>query len=152
MKITIEMDEYLPSEESLDDAIKATILQAVKTEVFASIKSRVDDQITREVKLAIESEMYKQISKSIKEYLKSWEIRKDTYSKEVMSITDWIKYKFETSNWSMNFSALLNEQVKIFTTEIKQRYDLMFGSQIIAKMNEQWFLKEWIAKLILDSK
>lgn len=71
MKITIEMDEYLPSEESLDDAIKATILQAVKTEVFTSIKSRVDDQITREVKLAIESEMYKQISKSIKEYLKS---------------------------------------------------------------------------------
>lgn len=37
----------------------------------------------------------------------------------------------------MNFGALINQRVKEFTDEIKQRYDLMFGSQIIAKMNEQ---------------
>lgn len=45
-----------------------------------------------------------------------------------------------------------NDCAKDFGKEMKERYDLLFASQLVAKMSETGLLKEDVAKLLLPNK
>lgn len=55
----------------------------------------------------------------------------------------------ETGN---SMEKLIKSLAKDFANEMKERYDLLFASQLVAKMSETGLLKEDVAKLLLPKQ
>lgn len=80
-------------------------------------------------------------------------IKKDRWSDELVSLQEYVSITFNKdfdNNYKKRLDNIVESKTKNICEEIKKRYDLLFASQLISKMNDQNMLKEDIAKLILD--
>jgi hypothetical protein len=47
---------------------------------------------------------------------------------------------------------MIETNTKLFSAEFKDRYDLLFASQLVSKMNAVGLLKDDVAKLLIDKQ
>lgn len=100
----------------------------------------------------LEQCMYEYIQKEVKDFISEGKIRKSSYNKEEILIKDWIKEKFTGDTGYNNTEKVIKSLAKDFGKELKERYDLLFASQLVAKMSETGLLKEDVAKLLLPKQ
>lgn len=112
----------------------------------------IETEITNVVKEQIEETLREQIQVLVADVISTGEIRVDSYSDNKIPIKDWIKKKFNGNCGYGSAENQIKELAKKFGDEMKQRYDLLFASQIVAKLDEHGLLKEDIAKLLIDKK
>lgn len=161
MKINIEVDlselyaEF--GEEggmSLSDQIKSEIIYRAKSEAMMLIgentKASIVQAISSELEKAKESLIYDVVRKFIQE----GSIKKRYGTNEPISMADYIKEDLERVYLSEGkVRSILDEVIKSssnsISAELKKRYDLLFASQIVTKLNENGFLKEDVAKILL---
>jgi hypothetical protein len=152
MKITIDLKDFWLDSDSnlLETELKKYITRSVRDEIFASIKYLIETEITNKVKESIEKDMIKKIGKIVDETIKNETLPWNYSSDPRVTIPEHIKNLFikDGRHWSSP-----NEQIKklgeVFANQMKERYDLQFASQLVAKMNENNMLKDDIAKVLL---
>lgn len=150
MKFTVEVDDFYLEEEELSHALSDYIKRDVVSQIQKSIKDRVEKQIEMEVKSTVEKTMYKQITSEIENVIKTGMTKSRKDSKEQVTLEQYTRECFYANSGWQNFDDIIKKLAQNFSTELKQRYDLLFASQIVAKLNENGFLKDDVAKLILD--
>jgi len=150
MKITIDIsDFYLDDEQDIESGLKSYIKSQCVSAIMQSIQSKVDDQITRQVKDTVEKTMYSRVTKAIESTMKQ-ESFKSRKGNGMVSIEEYVKETLEYTGGWQNFNDAITKIAKSHADEIKRRYDLLFASQIVAKMSENGLLKDDAIKLLLD--
>lgn len=154
MKFTVEIDEFWLDEDS--NGFEEELKESIKNDVCHQIKklmlTSIETEITNVVKEQIEETLKEQIQVLVADVISTGEIRVDSYSDNKIPIKDWIKKKFNGNCGYGSAENQIKELAKKFGDEMKQRYDLLFASQIVAKLDEHGLLKEDIAKLLIDKK
>jgi len=162
MKFSIELDEFWLDEDSdyLDKELKKSITNQIVSVIYGKIKDKVEDQIARQVKETVESIMYKKAALYMDECFQKGVIPTDVYEngrtvKKDLTLEEYVINKFKKdSGWSSpndKIEKMSKQFAEKFGQEIKDRYDLLFATQIVKKLDKEGLLKENIAKMILES-
>lgn len=154
MKLKVDLDDfYLDEEDDLVPAIKGFVVN----EVTSTIWDRVEEKIKQKILDLCNENIQKIIDEKIEMYLTEMldkeMIKKDRWSDELVSLQEYVLTAFNKdfdNNYKNTLGRIVEGKTKNICEEIKKRYDLLFASQLISKMNDQNMLKEDIAKLILD--
>lgn len=154
MKFTVELDEFWMDEDSgtLDEKLKSYVIHDVIMQIKSGIREKIETEISSQIQKQLEQCMYEYIQKEVKDFISEGKIRKSSYNKEEILIKDWIKEKFTGDTGYNNPEKVIKSLAKDFGKEMKERYDLLFASQLVAKMSEAGLLKEDVAKLLLPNK
>lgn len=154
MKFTVEIEEFWMDEDAgtLDEQLKSYIVHDVLMQIKKDIKEKIETEISFQVKQQFEHCMYEYIQKEVKDFISEGKIRTSSYNKEEILIKDWIKERFTGDTGYNNPEQVIKSLAKDFGKEMKERYDLLFASQLVAKMSETGLLKEDVAKLLLPKK
>ena len=149
MKISVDIsDFYLDEDQDIESGLKSYIVNTVIQEIQKSIKERVEKQITLEVKDVVEKTMYQKVTKAISEVIKT-AVFKRRGSNEMGTIEDYVKDCINyQSNWN-GFDEQIKKLAQANVKEMKDRYDLLFASQIVTKLGENGLLNNEAAKLLL---
>lgn len=153
MKFTVEIDEFwLDEDEDIEQGLKNHIITCVVSDIQKSISKKIEDQINRSVKNEIETSLTRNINNEIERLMKEGKVKGEYSSDPDLTLEEWILKRFtKASGWGSP-SELIEKLAKKFGDEMKQRYDLLFASQIVAKLNESGLLKEDVARLLLQAK
>ena len=153
MKITIDIsdaNEWIDEDTSLDEAIKTYIQKEVLSEIWKRMEKRIEEQITLEVSRHVEKNMYVKIQSIITDIIENDTITPRGYwNNQPVSVRDYIKNQFEQSSGWSSPQEKLKQLWKAFWDEMKSRYDIAFASQIVSRMQENWLLKDEVAKLLI---
>lgn len=155
MKFTIELDEFYieGGEDGVGGGdIEKQLKSHIVFDVVRQINEKIKDQVQRQITEKIVSEMKDTMALKIEEVLTKI-ITTETFvpygSKEEISISDYIKKQFEANQgWRSPYEAI-KSFAKTFGDELKQRYDMAFASQIVAKLHEHSMLTDDVASKIL---
>jgi hypothetical protein len=147
MKFTIEVEGFWLEDDQLQPALTRHIISDVVSQIHKSMKSKIDEHIAKEAHAQVEKSMYFHINAATKELCESGTISKN--GKQVL-LKDYIKSEFENNSGWRSPEEILKQLAKKFGDEMKQRYDLMFASQIVIKLKENGLLKEDAAKMLLS--
>lgn len=148
MKFTIEIEDFYIEEGDIESSLKDHIKADVVSQIYAKIKDKVDEHITRRVKADVEEKMHRFMNVAIEEIIRT---EKFTYNREEISLSDYIKKEFANNQSYRTPTETIQKLAKQFADEMKGRYDLLFASQLVAKMSNNGMLKEDVAKILLDS-
>ena len=154
MKFTVELDEFWMDEDSgtLDEKLKSYVIHDVIMQIKKDIKEKIETEISFQVKQQLGHCMYEYIQKEVKDFISEGKIRTSSYNNEEILIKDWIKERFTGDTGYNNPEQVIKSLAKDFGKEMKERYDLLFASQLVAKMSETGLLKEDVAKLLLPKQ
>ena len=152
MKFVIELDDfYLDEDCDLAPALKRYVIDEVIRNIYKKIEEKVQKQIDIEVKAMVEKTLYKKTSVIISDVLKNEEVVKPGNRSEKVKIGEYIRLLFvERGGWT-NPNDHIKSLADKFAKELKERYDIVFATHIVAKVNELGMLKENVAKLLLEN-
>lgn len=180
MKINVTVDlEDLYDEYGTEDggaSFNQQILDEINRKVHFEIwsefkKLALDDfktKINNELVSAKDEEIKRIVQKVFSDRkIKTREATKNNPEPEMITLFEYIQDKIEKDYFSMGNTAevLLRDKIRemqvsveknislaadSLSNEIKQRYDLLFASQLVAKMNQAGMLKDDVAKLLID--
>lgn len=150
-KITLE-DAWCDDQGNIEDGIKSHIINQLKRNVWETIKEEVKAEISKAVKEQIESEMKSQIAVAVASVMNSPDFKiAGVYSSDPkQTVEEYVAKQFDRHNGGYNsVRDRLDGMAKKHATEMKNRYDLLFASQLVAKMSDQGLLKEGVFKAIM---
>lgn len=153
MKITIDLEDFFLEEgDQLQDALKKHITWQVTQDITKSIKEKVDNEVAAAIRKQVVDGLNEQINSFISENIKTNLVKSYKDSSKLVPLQEYIAELFTyQSGWGTK-----SEEIKKLATqlgqEMKNRYDLLFASQLVAKMSETGLLKEDVAKILLTTK
>lgn len=159
MKINVQVDlsEFYSdeSEATFSEQIKEEIARNVRRQVYDSFKEKIGEEFNRAVIAEVEKQKEKLITDKLNELVVDAKLKKHYSSGEMISISQWLVVELE--RMQLNESKLrdyLNKQVetssKQISEELKKRYDMVFASQIVSKLNDNSMLSPLASKMLLD--
>lgn len=154
MKFTIEVEDfYLDEDKELAPALKSYIIREVVTTIDKGLQAKVEDAITKEVKAQVEQTLYRKIGTFVTECIANDKIKGRYSSSPEITLQEWVKQQFtETAREKAPTDESIRKLAVAFGDEMKKRYDLLFASQLVAKMKESGFIKEEAIALLLNDK
>lgn len=156
MKFKIEIDHFWLDEDSdLEPSLKKYIINEVVRKIEEKNRSIINNEINRIINKKVDDVIIPKINDIISEIMKQEKIyiSYTGYNKdnEEITIEEYIKKKFlKDSGWD-NPKESIEILAKQFSKELKDRYDIMFASHIVSKINEVGLLKEGAEKILLEN-
>ena len=134
MKITIDLEDfYIDENEHIEPELRKFIVRQAVLEINKNIEDKIKNQVFEEIKCLVNNILTKEVNQKVKSYLTEGKVKSRRNSSEI-SIEERIKEDYEYEHGY----GTMKEQVKIlakgFADEMKKRYDLLFASQLVAKM------------------
>ncbi len=158
VNVTVDLADFYSEEDgaSFSSQIKDSIAYQVKQEVLKDWKIQIMDEFSKSVKAEIEQQKESFITSVLTELICESKVKPRYGNKdELITIKEWMNDELERTTLSgSSLKDFLRKQTTAtsnrISKELKDRYDLLFASQIVSKLNENGMLKEDVAKLILD--
>ncbi|KZE77515.1 hypothetical protein AV926_14170 [Myroides marinus] len=160
LKIEVDLNDIYTEYEdevSITSLVKEEITSRIKKEAYEMFSKEAKEAFTNQVVRKIELDKDLVIKNTIKELFTNKKIFKNTYGGQLteMTLEEKITNELERNyNTESKFNDYFRKHFENCTTqiskELKERYDLLFASQIVAKLNEQGMLKEDVAKILLN--
>jgi hypothetical protein len=151
MKFTVEVsDFYLDEEGDIESQLKQFVIKDVVSQIQKSIESKINDAITLEVKDQVSKSLYRNIQKIVTEVISEGKIKGKNSRDGLVTIEEYIRLDIENNNGYYSPKEQIEKLAKQFGDDLKKRYDLLFASQIVAKLNENGFLREDAIKMLLQ--
>lgn len=153
MKYTIEVDDFYLEDGELEKNLKEEVIRQTMTAIWKQIDKKVEDQIERTVKNEVDNKLALKINAKVADLIATEKILDpDDNRKTEVSITDYIKRRFQKdSGWGTPRNTI-EEIAKKFGMELKQRYDTAFATQIVIALEKNQMLKEGAGKLLLTEE
>ncbi len=152
LNITVDLDDlWCDEEESITESVKCSIIQSTKQAILKLIKDDTEKQIQSQVKGLVAKELTTQIDAQVTYCLENLKV-KGRFNDDDLSLHDYIKQQFTDNRGNHNMAKTLADLATKFGKEMKDRYDLMFAAQIVAKMQENALLKDGVEDLLLEKK
>jgi len=153
MKFTIEVDDFYIEESDLESALKQYIISECVRQITEKLKSKIEDGVNKEVKAQVEQSLYRKIASFTEETISNDKIKGRYGNDPDQTLQEYIKSQFnETARQKAPVDDTIKKLAESFGNELKKRYDLLFASQVVAKLSEGGLLKEDAVKLLLENK
>lgn len=170
INVTVDLSDFYTEEEgqSFSEEIKLHIAHTVKSQVWADFQSKALDEVKSLVNSEFEKSQKMNINYIVSEIFSTEKLKESDgkHGQELVTVKDYIQRKIKKTYFSENnnadyvlrryiedFSKKFDQDLKksseTISKEIKDRYDLMFASQIVTKLNEQGMLKDDVGKILL---
>jgi hypothetical protein len=158
MKIKVEVDlsEFYSEEDDVNFSaqIKSTIAYNVKQQILQDWRDKIGAEFSAEIKSEIEKQKGDLISSTVKACFDA-KLVKEKYGSEMVSIEKYVEQILDNDLRVSNIFQdtlrnITNEAAKVISKQLKDRYDLLFASSLVSKMNELGMLKPDVAQLILS--
>lgn len=158
VKIEIDLGEEYPEYDEDGVSIGQSIQQAIKHRIVQEMLSRIRkdsfDKIGTMAENAIIEQKESVIKEVIADVIQNKKVKKQYSGDQMISYAEYIEEHL-SREWLQDSKVrnYLDDLVKNlstkFSTELKQRYDILFASQIVTRLNEQGMLKDEVAKILL---
>lgn len=156
LKVEVDLSEFYAEdyENSFSQEIQDHIAYNVKQKVLDDWRVKIDREFKEAVKEELEKQKPELIISKINEIVVSEKLIKSSRSEEFISISDYLKEELKRvylrdSDVDSFLRKHVKETTNKITKELKERYDMLFASQIVSKLNENKMLKDDVAKLLL---
>ena len=154
MKITVELDEFWMDNDSdgLSEDLNKFVKNQVTFEIWKKIENKVKDEITNQVSKIINSKLESKIEEMVKEMIVTQKMKSPSINvgtDGMCTIAEKLKYDFEYGSGWLSPLSIMKDLGQKFSKEMKDRYDTLFASQIVLKMNEQGLLKDGVVDALL---
>jgi hypothetical protein len=155
--VTVDLNDlYAQEDEGLNfnEIVKENITYKVKQLTYEDFKKEALPAFENQVKRKIDLDRDLKIKEQIEELFSKPELKKNYYDEKKVSLAEYIEnyfaeYTLNSRDFNDRVEALVKTQANEIVKQLKDRYDLLFASQIVTKLNEQGMLKEDIAKILL---
>lgn len=152
IEITLE-DRWIDGEWSLGDALRAHIKSDTVNQIHKNLKEQIDKEVETAIKAEVEKSLHAFIQQEVIKCIAGGQVKESSYSDaKMVDLSKWIENEFKNNTGYRSPKDQIQKLAKKFGDEMKQRYDLLFASQIVAKMSDNGLLKEGAAELLLDEK
>lgn len=155
MKIEIDLNEIFPDFEE-DKSIADYISDSIKYKLADYVWNESKDQIKYAINTYMENEgkplLMEKLNRELSNLIKEAKIPESNYSSVYISIEEWVKKVFNNNNNEAVLKRIVKEEANITANKMKERYDLLWASQFVVKMEENKMLREDIAKILLPDK
>jgi hypothetical protein len=151
MKFTIEVEDFYMEEGDLESNLKQAIINDVTSKIRKELEKKIEDGVTKEVKAQVEQTLYRKISAYVSECIANDKVKGRYSNDPEITLQEWVKEQFVTSARDKSpVDETIKKLADNFGSEMKKRYDLLFASQLVAKLSGEGLLKEDAVKLLLD--
>ena len=159
MKFTVTVDVsdlYAEEEgESFSDGIKSAITHEVKMAVLADWRNKIGSDVDKEIIRAVEGLRDGFLAATIRTLMDEPGVKKSVYGSEMVSLKEYAKGVLERDFGERNIADVVGKVVRELgdkmSKEMKDRYDMLFASQLVAKMHENKMLRDDVASLLLSA-
>lgn len=158
MKINVSVDLselYSEGDEiSMSSEIKSFVADEVKRRVSEDFMKKVDEMYYEKLRGLISEAKETIILDRFKFLVSENKVKSSSYQKEPISVNEWLneelrKMIVNDSSLKQKLDAMVTKTVESITKQIKDRYDMLFATQLITKMNEVNLLNVDAAKMLL---
>lgn len=155
--VDISGDGEIREDSNFSDAVKAEIRSSVIRDVLADWGKKGGRQFSEEIHSTVEKMQDGFLSALFMQVAESKEIASPRWGKdgEKVSIIDVIRGKMTEfyceRGVDERLTRIAREQAEKTAKELKDRYDLLFASHLVTKMNENGMLREDVAKTLLEA-
>jgi len=150
MKFTIEVEDFYMEEGDLESNLKQYIINSCVHQIRAELKQKIEDGVNKEVKAQVEQTLYRKIGTFVSECIASDKVKGRYSNDPEMTLQEWVKHQFtQTARDKAPIDDTIKKLATAFGDELKKRYDLLFASQLVAKMKDSGFIKEEALQLLL---
>lgn len=151
MKFVIEVDDFYLEEGDLEGALKSHIITSCVHKITTDLKQKIEDGVTKEVKAQVEQTLYRKIASFVTDSIANDKIKGYYSNDPEVTLQEWVKKRFiETAREKAPIDDTVKKLAAAFGEEMKKRYDLLFASQLVAKMKDSGFLKDEAVQLLLN--
>lgn len=148
MKFTVEVEDFYMEEEDLSTALQYSIKTEVVREIKKSIETQVSDFMNKIMKEEIQSELKGRVKGLVEDFMQVGKVKGHYSGDQELTVKEWISRSIQKENGDIH--STISKMVKLQFEGLQKRYDLMFASQLISKINQQGYLKEDVARLLLE--
>lgn len=143
------------SDSSFLDAIKDSIRREVVQKVLSEWRKEIGDSFGKEIRETVEKMQGGFLAATLQDLVNEKSIPGSRYGMEgeKISIIDVMRNRL--TQWDLGSKTddrlvrIAREQADKSHAELKARYDLLFASQLVTRMNESGMLREDVARLLL---
>lgn len=141
---TVEID--------LKDIIKNEIVQQAKRAILQDGSFNIKTQMTNEIKKLVSESYEEHVGLKCAEFVRNGKLKGRYGNSEDVTVDEWIRLQFEHTGNYNRLPDIVKKKAEETIKEIKNRYDLLFASQMITKLNEQNLLKDGVFKALMETK
>lgn len=173
INVTVDLTDFFSEDESsFNEQILSHIEWQVTSKVWEEFRNKALDsfknKIDAELEKGKEIELERIITKVFTDKkIKTRESSKNNPQPEMVTLFEYIEDKISKSYFSeertassildsklrekeVMFEKMVSSSAEEIGTKLKNRYDLLFASQIVSNLNKNGMLKEDIAKILLN--
>jgi hypothetical protein len=149
-----EFPEYDEEGVTIGQSIQDAITHSVVQKVLPLIRADSKDIANNLALNALNEQKEEAIQAVIDDLIKNKKVKKAYSGDQMLSYSEYIEQELERqymNDRSMRntLDEIVGKLSKQFSAELKNRYDILFASQIVSKLNEQGMLKEDVARILL---
>jgi len=151
MKLEIKLnDEYDWEEGNIPSQLAASITREVVKSVRESLDNKAIEKIDSECKRLVNATLEKRIEKKCNDFMSKLEMKSIYNSSNMISLDEYLKEKIAKVFQDKRLDHSIEDIAKKQVEEFKKRYDLLFASQLVAKMTDVGLVNKEISKLLLE--
>lgn len=151
MKITVDIEEFYLEQDDIEQSLKTFVINECVSKITQSIEKKIEYQIKLTVEHMLEKAMLQKITAKVDTFLVEGKVKSRRNSSEQVDIMKAVEEEFEYGSGWNTIKENIAKQAKTFADELRRKNDLLFASQIVAKLNENGMLKENVAKMLLET-
>lgn len=151
MTITINMDEFWMDEDSsFEESFKKYIIDQATYKAFESVKKN----LYKEISLKVEEEVREKTEEFMHDFVKqnADKLEMKVGYNQTVPLEEGIRTILSNNadKYAMtSITKLVEAYAKSFVDDLRKRYDLLFASQVITKLNENNMLKEGVFEALM---
>lgn len=151
MKFTVEIEEFWVDQETdLLPEIHNQVVSDVARQIVKQLQARIDTEVALEVKSQANKKLAEQIEKAVADAIEIGTIPGQYSNSPRLTLEEYVKDKFEREgSTDRNIGKMVMAESVRYAESIKERYDILFVTGIVQKMNEQGMLKESVGNVLL---
>ena len=158
INVTVDLEDFYTDEDggTLAQEVKQAIASNIKNDIWKKFEKEGLVSFSNQMERKIASDKDLKIKETIDDLFKNKKIKKSSYSNDLLSLEEFIIEQLDRNiSTSRDFEdltrKLVQDKSKEIVQQLKDRYDLLFASQIVSNLNKQGMLKEDIAKILLEN-
>lgn len=158
INVTVDLEDFYPEEDggNIAEQIKETIERNVVSTIWKKVKEEGFESLCSQIERKVNLDKDLKIKEILDTYFKEKKVKKSRYdSGTFLTIEDYItenlnsEYFHTGDKFDRRVTDFLTKNSEEIIKQLKDRYDLLFASQIVNNLNKQGMLKEDIAKILL---
>lgn len=149
MKFTVDVENFWIEEADLSKELQSQVQRHIVAEIRESVKTQVNNFMDQHIRAVINAELQSRVQILMDEIIATGKIKGDYSSDPQITVKEYIVKNF--ANRKPDITAAIAKQVTQHFEELKNRYDLLFATQLITKIKEQGMLKDEAVKMLLST-